>query len=221
MARRFNDATPDFLRGGSPVVIAAPFTVSVWARCSDDTADRAVWWIGESTATDDFWGLRFNDTGSDHTIRFRIRDGVATDLETVATWTLNQWHHLCAIEAASNDHSLYLDGGNKVTSSTNRSPDDADRTTIGRFDDLSPGNDMQGDIAHMAVWSVALTDSEVATLAAGSSPLRVRRNALIAYWPLGGQSPEPDIVGGLDLTLFGTPAQSEEPPIPWSVVAPG
>ena len=79
---------------------------------------------------------------------------------------------------------------------------------------------MSGDIAHVAVWDVVLTDDEVATLAEGISPLRVRRGSLIAYWPVGGQSTERDIVGGLNMTVNGTPTQSEEPPIPYSVVSP-
>ena len=221
MARNFNSVNPDFLRG-SAVVTAAPFSVSVWARCTDESNDRGVWYIGRSGSTNDFWAMRFNDTGSGHTIRYRVSNGGATNVETAATWTLNEWHHIGVVEAASDDRRLYLDGGNKVTNSTSRTPNGGiDRTSVGRFDDVTPDNNYDGDIAHFAVWNVALTDAEMATLAAGISPLRVRRGALIAYWPLGGQSPEPDIVGGLGLTLNGTPAQAEEPPIPHSVVAPG
>lgn len=80
---------------------------------------------------------------------------------------------------------------------------------------------MSGDVAHVALWNVALTDDEVASLAAGVSPLRMRRDALIAYWPVGGQSPEPDVVGGFDLVVTNGPVQSEEPPIHSSVIAPG
>ncbi len=221
MARNFVAASVEFLRGAA-VVTAAPFTVSIWARCSDDVADdHAVWFTGRSNSNENFWGLRFNDTASGHTIRYRVTDGLATNLETVATWTLNQWHHLCAVEAASNDRRLYLDGGNKVTDANSRSPDGGiNRTSIGRFDDNTPGVEMEGDIAHVAVWNVALTDGEVATLAEGVSPLRVRRDSLIAYWPVGGQSPEADVVGGLNMIVTGTTV-SEEPPIPHAVVAPG
>ena len=66
---------------------------------------------------------------------------------------------------------------------------------------------------------MALTDEEIASLAAGVSPLRMRRDNLVAYWPVNGQSPEPDVVGGLDLTITGSPLISEEPPISNSVVA--
>ncbi len=72
----------------------------------------------------------------------------------------------------------------------------------------------------MAIWNVALTDSEIATLAEGVSPLRVRRDALVYYCPIGGQSPEIDIIGGVNMTVTGTTVD-EEPPIPYSLVAMG
>ena len=76
-------------------------------------------------------------------------------------------------------------------------------------------------VGHVALWDAALTAQEVASLANGVSPLRMRRGNLIEYWPINGQSPELGVVGGFNMTLNGVPAAIEEPPIPWSVVAPG
>lgn len=77
---------------------------------------------------------------------------------------------------------------------------------------------MSGRIGHCAIWNASLSDQEIETLAQGVSPLRVRRDALVAYWPVNGQSPEIDIVGGINLTVNGTTV-AEEPPIPYSIVA--
>ena len=77
-----------------------------------------------------------------------------------------------------------------------------------------------GDLGHNAVWGVGLPPGEVASLAVGVSPLRMRRDDLLFYPPLNGQSPELDVVGGASGTVTGTTV-IEEPPIPWSVVAPG
>ena len=73
-------------------------------------------------------------------------------------------------------------------------------------------------IAEAAVWNVDLTDAEVAILAAGYSPLFVRPQFLVAYWSLfGDSSPEPDIIGGYDMTLNNGPTQATHPIIHYPV----
>ena len=62
---------------------------------------------------------------------------------------------------------------------------------------------------------------EIKSLSEGVNPLRMRRDNLIFYCPVGGQNLEREIVGGFDMTINSTPPQSEEPPIPWNVIAPG
>jgi hypothetical protein len=86
--------------------------------------------------------------------------------------------------------------------------------------DLSGGFIVAGRIAHLAVWDKALTDAEVLTLSNGFSPLGIQRNNLIAYWPLNGQGPEPDIIGKKNLTIVGAPTVVNEPPIPKTLIAP-
>jgi hypothetical protein len=71
-----------------------------------------------------------------------------------------------------------------------------------------------GQIAHPAIWNVALTDAEVAMLGAGISPLRVRPQSLVMYLPyLGRNGPEIDIINGRTLAVTGAAASSNEPPV--------
>lgn len=220
MARLFNPATPDFLRVETAVATAAPFTVALWARVNSIVDNSTVWWMGDKDFDAESWALIFRTTGK---LRFRIADSIILNVEAPGTFGLNTWEHACAVEAGPSDHRVFLRGVGASTATGPRTPDGSDRTSIGRADDLTPDNAMRGDIAHVAMWSLALTDQEVASLAAGVSPLRMRRDALAAYWPVGGvQSPEPDIVGGLAMTVSGTPTKAEEPDGMWgpTVVAP-
>jgi len=89
------------------------------------------------------------------------------------------------------------------------------------LDTDSPNRQLNGLVSHTAVWDVGLSVNEIVSLANGHSPLKVRRSNLVSYAPLNGQSPEPDIVGGLNLTVNGSPAVAEEPPIPDSIKAGG
>ena len=221
MARLFNDVTPDFLQIDQAVVTGPPFSVSAWARSDDLTIHQSVFWIGDKDVADQQLTLRVDGLTGGDPIVMRALAGDASGAFTSSGYSANTWHHIFGSTASSSDRSAYIDGGSKGTNAETIAPSGIDRTTIGMSGDSTPSRGMSGDIAHVAVWDVVLTDDEVATLAEGISPLRVRRDSLIAYWPINGQSPEPDIVGGLNLTLGGAPTQSEEPPIPYSIVAPG
>lgn len=73
---------------------------------------------------------------------------------------------------------------------------------------------MDGAIAEVGIWNVALSDSDVALLAKGVSPLMVHPESLVFYAPLIGQySPEIELRSARNLTLTGTPTQSAHPPI--------
>ena len=63
-----------------------------------------------------------------------------------------------------------------------------------------------GYLADVALWNIDLSDSDVAALAKGVSPLHIRPDYLIAYWPLAGRhDPEIDRVGGFQMTLVNAP----------------
>ena len=65
---------------------------------------------------------------------------------------------------------------------------------------------MNGDLAHIAIWNVALTDAEIASLyngGIGLDPRYVRSANLVAYWPLIRN--DLDYIGGYNLTAYNSP----------------
>jgi len=223
MARLFDDAASEAIEIDQAVVTAAPFTISAWMRSNDINPEQTIFFLGDKDFNNRFWTLRMRSLFSGSAILWFIRDrGQTTDMQTTTDAVVGTWHHVCAVEAAADDHAVFIDGGSKGSSTdTNDGPAGSDRMSIGRMGDSSPSDFFSGDLGHIAIYSVGLTDQEVATLAQGISPLRVRRGSLVAYWPMNGISPELDVLGGLNMALIGTPSKSEEPPIPWSIVAPG
>jgi len=223
MSRNFVAASDHGLRGGSAVITGPPMTISVWARKDLATGRGIVVFIGDASAADDRLQLQMEPNNG--AVRFLVRNTANVSANTTTNWVTGQWHHLCAIARAVDDRSVFLDGGGEGTSAVSETPvgGNIDRTTIGRRDNIESSNAFDGDIAHVAIWDVDLTDAEIASLAAGVSPLKIRRDNLIAYWPLNGQTPEISIIdAGLDLSEVNGPiAVNEEPPIPYAMVAPG
>jgi hypothetical protein len=109
--------------------------------------------------------------------------------------------------------SAYIDGGSVGTNvqAATYNAGAVDRTSIGRIGDSSPGQEMSGAIAEVAVWDVELSTAEVLELATGFSPMFIRRGSLIHYWRLLNN--DKDCVGGLDMTATNNPTWTDHPKI--------
>jgi hypothetical protein len=121
------------------------------------------------------------------------------------------WHHIAmTFDSADGFLRGYLDGvadGTTSAASGNNLGTTWGGVSTAIGNDLaSAGRNFSGTIADAAQWNnVALTPSEIAALASGIRPYRIRRSALVGYWPLEGTaSPEPDVIGGNNGTLTGT-----------------
>jgi len=75
------------------------------------------------------------------------------------------------------------------------------------FDPANAGRLLNGRLADIAFWNVQLTALEVAALARGMRPSRVRPLGLKQFLPIDGLvNPEPDLAGGaFNSTMSGTP----------------
>lgn len=114
------------------------------------------------------------------------------------------WIHCGAVFSADNNRVAYFNGTAGSAQTTARAGTTVDLTTIGRQSGTSPANYAEGDIGECAAWAAALTADEMASLAAGVSPLFIRPASLAGYWPLWGRySTEPDLVGGYGMTVTG------------------
>ena len=184
MARLFDDANFDHVQVNAAAVTAAPFTVSCWFRADQVTLTPAMFWIGNSAASDNYWVLQFRGDQAGDPIDFTARNPTSAPARTTTGATLNKWHHACGIEYSAISRACFIDGGSKGTNSTSVTPTGANRMAIGRFADSSPTEYWSGALARVAIWNEALSDEEVLALARGESPLRIRLHALKGYWRL-------------------------------------
>jgi len=215
----FVDTNVEYLELDSAPVIAPPFTVAAWARWDrgqDISSDDVIVWVGDKDVGDHSWYLHFSGATAGDPVRFIGRAGTIRYAVTTTGFTAGQWHHVCGIAYASDSRAVFIDGGSKGTNVLQVDPAGADRVSIGRAGDFTPSNYLRGCVAEVLFYSVALNDDEVAALAKGYSPLLIRPQSLVAYWPLIRDAGQ-DRVGGFDLSANGTIVANHPPVVryPW------
>jgi len=220
MARNFDSSNNDFLDAGNPSALnltGDKVTVSAWIRLESTSVEGKIiakW----SDSGGDFQYLLSTDSGDK--CQFAIFDGGTKIALGTTILVVGVWFHLVGTYDGSNLR-IYCDGVEEA--STLATGNMSSTTAPVRIGAGSGGSGTEGpfdgDIGHCAIWDRALSSNEIASLSNGTNPLQLNRDNLISYWPLNGRSPEPDVVGGLDMTLTGS-IKAEEPPIPNSIVAP-
>lgn len=204
------------LSHAAAVLTAVPFTMACWFKVSSVTGiNNSLMSLDDNSAAGAGTHTFLMDITQSPTARVRARTassaGSSFALST-ANVTTGVWQHACGVFAGVADRRAFLNGANKGTETTSRTPSAAAiiRTRIGLL--CQSANPMAGDIAEAAIWNVALSDAEVALLATGVGPYAVQRANLVAYWPLlGAESPEPDVVGTFAMSLVGSPPQAAHP----------
>jgi len=112
--------------------------------------------------------------------------------------------------AATNDRRSYIDGASKGTNTTNVVVSNSSLLVGCDYGWAAREAYFSGSIAEVGVWNVALTDAEAAILAKGYSPLLIRPQSLVAYYPLIRDTDD-DIVGGYSMTPINAPTIAAHP----------
>lgn len=207
----------------SAPISAFPFSAFCWARpdSQTDAVDgRTLTCHAVSTTPNQFYSIGIDTTGAGliYARNTTLIAGLTTRLCDGAAWNAigGKWTNATSRTAyLARLSDTTLDTGTSTSSVTFAAG--AHRISIGHLGDSTPNQECGSAVAHVAWWSVGLTDAEWEMLLLGRvSPLAVRPQSLVFYAPyLGRDSPEIDIIGGRTLTLTGTSSSAEEPPMLW------
>jgi len=207
MARDFNGSSDRATNSGAPAT-AAPLTLACWFRADTLPGVSCLMSLHGSGSGHSF-SMIVEDTPKK--LKARINGGATALAVHGTTVTTGQWYHACAVFTTTTSRDIYLDGVSPVNNTTSQTPTSINTSYLGTINAGSFPHD--GQLAEVAVWNVALSAAEIASLSKGFSPRLVRRESLKAYWPLIGRvSPEPDLCGVYPLTLTGT-ANADHPRI--------
>jgi hypothetical protein len=217
MARNFNGSSHSLEIAAA--VSSYPVTMACWARPEVATTDFEAMYLGVKAASMRVQ-LTFSGSVSADPIRSTSvnSSNTAQFASTSSGFTAHQWCHAAAVIAGADSRTAYINGGSSGSDNVGSTSTSWDTLVIsGRYSSNVIGRWFDGDIAEAAVWNVALTDAEIAQLAAGYSPLFVRPQSLVHYIPLfgraGASGGELDWVGGGVLSVTGSPSLSDHPRI--------
>lgn len=213
MALDFNGTT-QYLSQNSCPITAYPLTIAAWFNSDSTSNTRCITQAVGKNGSNGNQSLRMS--GNNLQANSNDGAGASQNAQTSAAFSAGVWNHGCAVFAANNSRSIYLNGGNKQTNtSTVNMIASPDRMNIAQ-QQSSTGTSLffDGRIQEVGIWSVVLDDSEIAALAKGVCPLLIRPTGLLAYYPLfGNLSPEPDRwKNRLDMTLNNTPLKADHYP---------
>lgn len=212
MSRDFNGSS-QYGVIASFTLTASPCTLAAWVKASSTTgsgkcilsvcgAGVHYHLIGLSTALGK-WYCASRAGGSE-----------AYAASTTAPITTD-WVHICAVFASSTSRIIYVNGVNEGNNTTSAAPTLSNLAIAIRADGATPSTTpswFAGQIAEPAIYSAALDAGQVASLAAGASPLIVAPASLAFYARLLGEaSPEPNL-RGTAVTLTGSPAKGASHP---------
>jgi hypothetical protein len=145
-------------------------------------------------------------------IRARKEDaGTGSQSATSSALAINGWYHIGGVFTAANSRTAFLNGGAATANSTNivftNTPDKTSLGVLYRHDNSMSTNRSDAYWAEIGFWNIALTAADMLVLAAGYSPLMVKPEALLAYYPMvrgDANGDAPDLVGGLTMVEQGT-----------------
>lgn len=201
MSRLLNGTT-DFLEVSKAFAGGAtPLSMGCWFNMTTTTLSSVIMGMHDGTANERF---QLNHPSSPCNIQALTGHlGSTSNSATSTSASAGVWNHALGVWASATSRASYLNGGGKGTNATSRVPSGLNTLTIGARNGAAAPFD--GMICEAAIWNVALSDTDAVTLSLGFSPLLVRPEALVAYWPImGNYSPEINLMAADALTLTGT-----------------
>ena len=193
-------------------ISAVPLTLACWVNPATVSGADAMVELDDGTDTNDVF-LLYLATGVINA--FTSAAGVSSTATAGTAIGTGAWSHAAGVFASATSRVAYKNGVAGTEETTSRIPTTIDSVRLGS---QVGTNFMDGTLAEVGIWNVALDAGEIAALAKGFSPQLIRPASLIHYYPLirgtvnqGGSSNTTLDFGkaGLNLTETNTPTYSD------------
>lgn len=174
MAYLFTSASSQYLIGGSAPVTAVPLTIVAWFKLTASGGGGSICAVGDATAhcrlsvaTGQVQALCTGSTTANATTSGSASGGV--------------WAHGAAVFSGTASRTAYFNGAASTPNTVSVTQNTFNEILIGARRLTTLGQYFGGDIAEVGVWNVVLTAAEIAALAKGIAPHRIRPQNLVFY----------------------------------------
>jgi hypothetical protein len=215
MSYSFTAANSRYLSTSSSPLSAIPMTIAAWFYSTSATLRQNICSpnTNNSAADNTLALLEFDAAAANDPLRATFRnstEGSAASASSSAV-SINTWNQGVAVFSAQNSRNVYL---NRTASGSNsfnfaNSTVDFDLVSIGGLLRDTAANFFSGQIAETAIWSAALTEDEIDSLAKGFKPTRIRPQSLVFYAPLVRDLQ--DLKGALTITNNNSATVADHP----------
>jgi hypothetical protein len=205
MARLFDAAHTEFFELDSAPLTTYPISMACWFWADTITVNYTLMGLFDASAFNQFLLLQASGFVGSDPVR-AVTNSTAGGFQSANTsggFSSGAWHHAGAVFDSSSVMAAYLDGANKGTGNPGGTPTGIDRVSLGHSGDSSPGAELAGRLGMPALWSTALSDANMVSLAAGVHPTSIEPGSLAAVWSLGACG-ETEIDGGPAYDSFST-----------------
>lgn len=196
---------------------ASPLSFGCWFNSSDSANSQTLMELYNPTFTVSYLRLVAAGAVAGGPIRFACSGSGGTpaqvNADTSTGYSVNTWTHALAVWISNSSRKAYINGGSVGSNASTRTLNAPNNTILGQLPDGTAS--LAGMLAEAAIWNIDLSADDAKALGDGASPLIVRPDKLVAYWPiLGRYSPEIDLLNAAhNLTVTGATAGNDHPPM--------
>lgn len=219
MSYAFSRASSQYLEIASALVSARPHTFSahVYVSEASPSANMSIVAIGGSASANSFLKMYILATTRELYWWERAGIGGTTNLPSGLIVPNGQWSYIAVSRVQSVSlGSSYVDiefnvnGSAATATGAHRAPT-VDRTAIGCSPAGSRVDYFEGSISEAAIWNTNLSSGELQSLARGFSPIAIRADNLVGYWPLLQRLDSP--IECTAMSAYNTPVIADHSPV--------
>jgi|13_taG_2_1085334.scaffolds.fasta_scaffold00246_29 hypothetical protein len=167
------DGTNDYFNLGAPSTGTGAHTLSMWINPTTIVNGDRI--ISNTNNTD--WGLQFN-AGNIEAWGFE-----GEWYELTSSPSAGEWTHLVIVFDGSGNQQVYKNG---VAGSVVEAPYNLSNLGVGATLDLSYGQNFDGKVDEVAIWSdSALTSAQITTIYNGGNPADLTSLSPTGWWKMG------------------------------------
>lgn len=190
MAYAFSTASSRYLTTNSAPVTETPLTMCAWFNTVSGGVAQGIMSLA-NTSNGQFFRMALDGSA-------RVIANAGFNVSVSATYTSGLWAHSAAVFESSVSRTAYLNGVAGSANTTSFAPTGISSVFIGANSLTAVAAPHNGRIAECGIWNVALTAAEIAALARGLTPDKIRPQSLVFYAPLIRDLV--DLRGGLTIT---------------------